>query len=257
MKKLALLALVALGISCSSIYKPMANSAASAVIHSAPAAQVSAVPSPEQLMSLLRGDPDPVPLDVKCPETGHCVLYQRLDGPIEENHLAPIMGTLKAAQAGQIVMLDINTPGGSVADGFELEKALESTSAEVFCVVDGDAYSMGFFILQSCQHRVMTKRSNLMAHEPLEAAPGGATLTISTLENITADLVASARALAEQGIARTTLTYEEYLAKTRGKNWFMAWPEAQSIKAVDCVYAGTGSSARKELGERGELTCQR
>ncbi len=261
MKKLVLIALIALGVSCSAIHKPLAATPAEAPAFAAPHPSApphfTGLPSPEELMTLLRGEPDEAEASTKCPATGHCVLYQRLDGPVEPERLAPIMETLKEAKAGQIVMLDINTPGGSVSAGFELEKALESTPAEVFCVVDGNAYSMGFFLLQSCQHRVMTKRSNLMAHEPLEFTQGPTPLTLNTLEGMTADLSATARGLAEQAIARLKMTYEQYVAKTRGKNWFLAWPEAQAVSAVDCVYAGTGASARKDLGATGGLTCQK
>ncbi len=258
MKKLVLFVLIALGVSCSAIHKPQAHAAPSvtAPAPAAPAAPSSAV-NMEELMSLLGGEPDAPETDVKCPATGHCVLYQRLNGPVDDEHVVHVMATLKAAKAGQIVMLDINTPGGSLSTGFELEKALESTPAQVFCVVDGDAYSMGFYLLQSCQYRVMTKRSSLMAHEPLEVTQGPTPLTIRTLEDIQADLHTSARALAEQAISRMKMTYEEFFAKVHAKNWFMAWPEAQARGAVDCVYAGTGASARKELGETGALTCQK
>lgn len=64
------------------------------------------------------------------------------------------------------VLIDIDTPGGNVDEGKKLAIALETYHAPVTCIVTGQAASMGFYLLQSCDLRLSTKSGHLMAHEP-------------------------------------------------------------------------------------------
>jgi len=259
-KKLVLFALIALGVSCATARHTSRRSNMPAVASAASVVTPKAADnelSPEDILRLLSSaaDADPVPTP-KC-DTPFCVTYVRINGPIMNGSTKSVLEAIKAAKPTDILMLDINTPGGSVGEGFELEKALEATPAKIYCVVDGDAYSMGFFMLQSCQNRIMTKRSSLMAHEPLMMTSADEMITIHDLGERINDLTADARGIAEHAISRMKITLEQYQEKTTNREWFMAWPEALQVGAVDCVYAGTGASARKELGATGQLTCQK
>jgi ATP-dependent protease ClpP protease subunit len=257
-KKLVLFALIALGLSCSAVHKPQAETPAS-VADATANTKVADGPefSPEDLMRMLRIESDePTPAAAKC-ETPFCVTYVRLDGPIMHGSTKGLLSAIEHAGPADTLMIDINTPGGSVSEGFELEKALEATKAKVYCVVDGDAYSMGFFMLQSCQNRVMTKRSALMAHEPLTMSEADEMRTIHDLEETVQDLRTDARGIAEHAIKRMKITFEQYVEKTADKKWFMAWPEALQVGAVDCVFAGNGAEALSELQHTGTLSCQK
>jgi ATP-dependent protease ClpP protease subunit len=213
--------------------------------------------TPEQFMSLLRGEDDePVPTDGCDSTKPHCVTYLRLDGEIGPHSLKKTVAAVKAAKAGQVIMLDINTPGGMMSEGFALEKELEATQATVYCVVDGDAYSMGYLILQSCQKRVMTKRSDLMTHEPALFSQSGTVETMTGLQAQLDDLHVTAEAQAEHGSRRLKISFDEYVRRTSGKPWFMGWKTAKDVGAVDCVFTGANAAeAREQLEAKGELTC--
>lgn len=211
--------------------------------------------TPDMLLSLLRGDDDKATSTECDGTTPHCVAYQRLQGPIVPNSLKGLINTIKGLKEGQILMLDMNTPGGSLDEGFQLEKELEATRAKVICMVDGDAYSMGYLILQSCQTRVMTKRSNLMTHEAILYSPTASVETLSSLQAQLDDLQATASAMAEQGARRLNVPFNEYVTRTSGKPWFMTWAMAKQVNAVDCVFNGNGAEAREQLEARGELNC--
>lgn len=64
------------------------------------------------------------------------------------------------------ILMEINSSGGDIDAGFELAKAIENSPVPIVCVVDGEADSMAFYILQSCHMRLMTTRSTLLIHKP-------------------------------------------------------------------------------------------
>ena len=92
-----------------------------------------------------------------------------LEGPVDSDSVGDVIKSIEVYRknpAINSVVLRINSPGGSVLAGFDLARYLEETGIQVVCVVDGEAASMAFYILQSCDVRLMTSRSMLMAHEP-------------------------------------------------------------------------------------------
>lgn len=93
--------------------------------------------------------------------------YLALEGPVTPMSVAEVLIGLDQAvtDGAKQVVLKLNTPGGMVTPGRALAKRIESSPIPVICVVEGEAYSMGFYILQSCQVRAMTPYSSLMAHE--------------------------------------------------------------------------------------------
>lgn len=135
------------------------------------------------------------------------------------------------AGAKTIVMV-INSPGGSVLDGWRLARAMEDSPAPVVCVVDGWAASMGFYLLQSCDVRLMTKRSMLMAHEPAIRGGGG---TEHDYKEMATLLQKMNRALAEHAAARMHMTVAEFMDRTNNTDWWMNWDEAFTMGAVDGV----------------------
>ncbi len=135
------------------------------------------------------------------------------EGPVDVASVNIFLFDLKAAEAeGSTVFVDINTPGGSVIDGMRMGKAIEDSPAEIVCVVDGFAASMGFYLLESCDKRVMTSRSLLMGHEP----SGGDAGQPREHENALALMKALNHALATHIARRSTLSVREYEALIEG-----------------------------------------
>lgn len=134
------------------------------------------------------------------------------------------------------IVLEIDTPGGSVDDGFRLSRAIEDSQAPVQCVVDGKAASMGLYILQSCAGRFMTKRSLLMGHEP---AMGGIVHGQPTFwKSIATRLKYYHKAMAEHICAKTKIPVPIYLNRTSGgaEAWW-GWDDGHDEGMVDRVVA--------------------
>lgn len=179
--------------------------------------------------------PEPA-IVVECVKGEKCVPTHRIATEIDEASTAKAIKWIEAAnKAGaSALLLEMNTPGGSVPDGFELAKAIENSAAPVSCVIDGEGASMGFYLLQSCEKRYMTKRSKLMAHEP--ALSGQMRGTPNQWQAITDMLKAERDALAEHCAARLKVSLKYYHSRTDGgQMWWMTHVEATKVAAVDEV----------------------
>jgi len=127
-------------------------------------------------------------------------------------------------------LVEINTPGGSVFAGLEMARAIETTRHPVVCIVDGMAASMGLYILQSCDIRLMTERSLLMGHEPSTAARGNRTSILKEVEFLSKlNFV-----MATHIVRRMNISVDKYLSLIANDTelWLTA-DEALAIKAVD------------------------
>lgn len=127
-------------------------------------------------------------------------------------------------------IVEINTPGGSVFAGFEMARAIETTLHPVVCIVDGMAASMGLYILQSCDIRLMTERSLLMGHEPMTSARGNRTGILKEVEFLSKlNFV-----MATHIVHRMNISVDKYLSLIANDTelWLTA-DEALTIKAVD------------------------
>lgn len=183
-----------------------------------------------------------IPAEASASKVARFGLY----GIINDDTAKAIIGAIKESEdAGAAnIVIEINTPGGEVDAGYDIIKAIEETEAFVTCVVDTEAESMGFAILQSCDRRYMTKRSKLMAHEPsLTTVFGGQ----PNEWQARADSMAAEReALAEQCCRRLKVSMEEYRKRTDGgQMWFMNWRDAVKFGAVDGVVMNAKSVARQ------------
>lgn len=162
-----------------------------------------------------------------------------LVGDIDEDSVAAVTAALQAVakENPEAVVFEIDSPGGEVGAGLRLAKVLEDYPARLICVVDGDADSMAFFLLQSCPVRLMTKRSSLMMHRPflvLNKAPSE--LDDVDKANIEARMNVLAAAMFEHYAARMGMLPENLALKIPGKKmWWMGWSEAVCSNAVDGV----------------------
>lgn len=168
------------------------------------------------------------------------VPYGRIQGEIDEEVATKTADFLRKAEADEAgaVILEINTPGGSVDAGFHISKAIEESKVPVYCIVDGMAASMGMYILQSCDIRVMTDRSTLMWHTPsvrgmfggdIEAWKVGASRVIGRLEVLQ-------KAMNRHVARRLNLTPAQVQARVgHGREWWMESEGAVQVQAVDVV----------------------
>jgi ATP-dependent protease ClpP protease subunit len=159
-----------------------------------------------------------------------------------------IMAAVTSAGA-KAVVIEFNTPGGEVNAGFKLAKVIEESPIPVYCVVDGEAASMGFYLLQSCNVRLMTRRSSLMAHQPaIYGQAGGPEVA---WKNISEALRVMARGMTEHMAHRMNVSADFMEAKIAGgAMWWFDWREALNTNAVDGVcdnVSGLMASLRKNL----------
>lgn len=163
--------------------------------------------------------------------------YYRFDDEVTTASSKDAVAAIHQAERehANVLVIDINSPGGSVFDGFEVAKAIENAKIKIVCVADGEAASMAFYILQSCPVRYMTKRTVLMTHNPSFHMNEDVPVTPERLAKLAAALKALSAAMAEHCARRLHMTIDAYKAKIDGDDWNMTWQEALAIGAVDHV----------------------
>ena len=158
-----------------------------------------------------------------------------LVGPVTTELASKVAtGIIQAAERGdKVVVIHIDSPGGSVYAGQVLSKIMEAAPLQVVCKVDGMAASMAFYLLQSCDLRLMTERSILMAHEP--------SLQISGRGNKDwfkahyEELLVLGEAMGRHQSRRLKITHEEFMRRIDNRDWNMDSTEALEVGAVDAI----------------------
>lgn len=164
--------------------------------------------------------------------------------PASVQDAAANLRTADAARPDAIV-LEINTSGGQVGAGVDFARAIESVSTPLVCVVDGEASSMGYYVLQSCPMRIITRRSSLMIHEPF--FPDGAedAHTATELEQAAHNLRTTAATMLEHESRRMKVAKSVVAGRIAdGKRWYLLADEAVRVGAVD----GVAASVEEVLG---------
>lgn len=158
----------------------------------------------------------------------------KLTGEIDQNKASDIVYLIKEAndQKAKGIIMEIDSPGGSVPDGYDIVKAMEESEIPVKCVVDFEAASMAFYILQACQERVMTKRSVAMAHE---LRLSGLFSGLPNEWKAVAEMMAAMQeALIQHCIKKMNVTSEEFRERTDGgKQWWFSYKDALKYGAID------------------------
>lgn len=72
------------------------------------------------------------------------------------------------------VTVRLNTPGGSVDEGISIYNALKRHKGGVTTIVDSLAASMGSYLLQAGDRRIVSRNAMLMVHDPWTIAMGNA-----------------------------------------------------------------------------------
>lgn len=159
----------------------------------------------------------------------------RFEGPVDAASASVLVGALDSidsmASKPPFVVIEINSPGGEVDAGFAVAKSIERSPVPVVCVVDGQAASMMFYILQSCTVRAATPRSELMMHGVtlIGAVKAG---TVATLAK---RIEVSNKAMIAQVATRMKLSKEEIAAKIAAGDWWMDAEEALEVGAIDTI----------------------
>lgn len=155
---------------------------------------------------------------------------------VTDESVAKISALLDQASRSGVdaVVLEMATLGGSVPAGQEFARAIERVPVPVHCVADGQVMSMGFYVLQACDYRYMTRRSTLMVHEPHFGGevPGHQL----DLKNNADYLRKTGDAMAQHEGRRLRVGVDGLKARIEhGQDWFMDADEALSQGAVDEV----------------------
>jgi ATP-dependent protease ClpP protease subunit len=109
--------------------------------------------------------------------------------------------------------------------------AIEHSKTPVYCVVTAEAASAGFYILQSCAQRMMLPGAKLMAHEIYR--PWLEHVTRYEARQIADDLEKSAQEFIDYEVRRLSITRDNFIERTKGKNWEMGSMEALAVGAAD------------------------
>lgn len=162
------------------------------------------------------------------------------------NATLAILGT--AVPPGpDFIVLVINSGGGNPEEGLKLEKAIEFYPAPVVCIVDGEAASEAFRLLQSCAVRLMTARSRLMAHEPYYVLSPEVEqrMTRARIEQLRHDQDTLAYTWSAGAGAKLKIPLEVFRARIRFGDWWMIPDEALDVGAVDGVVPSVGDAWTK------------
>lgn len=213
-------------------------------------------PGLDQLMkSMLEDAPKAAPKLV-C-KSHPCVQAYRLAARIDDDTAEAFEGFMGAAVASKadIIMIELDTLGGSARSAHEISRMIESAPIRVVCLVDGDAVSAGMYILASCDTRVMTKRSNLMVHQVSLMNPEESHVTATTARNQLEMMRVSTRAYLEWVIKRFNgVTYAQALARTdHDAEWWMDWEQALKVGAIDKVVDGPPEAVYQQLKKTGKI----
>jgi ATP-dependent protease ClpP protease subunit len=127
----------------------------------------------------------------------------------------------------------LNSRGGSVVKGFKIAETMTSSKKNFICVVDKHVGSMGFFIFEMCDVRVMTESATLMTHEPKIELKGsqdrfallGQAKVLEEMSETMAKILSK----------RMNISIDIYQMFTLHRDWNMDAETAKIMEAVDEV----------------------
>ena len=140
------------------------------------------------------------------------------------------------SQSNEDITLYINSPGGSVIDGFAILDAIDSIKSDVVTIVTGFAASMGA-IIQMCGakgKRYIWPRGKIMIHQPLiNGVIEGVTADI----NIRAEQIEKTRAIVNKIISDKTGKTLEQVIKDTDRDFWLTAEESLEYGLVDKIEA--------------------
>ena len=116
------------------------------------------------------------------------------------------------------VKIYIDSPGGSLTDGFTIVDAIQLSKTPVWTICIGTAYSAGLLVFLSGHKRFAYPRSSYLLHEG-SAGMGG---TSSQFENFSAFYRRQLSQLKTIVLERSNITDDEYENIRKEDTWFTA-----------------------------------
>lgn len=176
-----------------------------------------------------------------------------MSGDIDEKGVETVIETFnKLEPLVDTIVFEIHTSGGDVGAGFKLAKRIEQFHGAVICVIDGDGVSEGFYILQSCDMRLMTRRSRLMVHEPYY--PKAEVLNSMRLIDLLKAQQVLVFSWTEHVAKKMKLTAPQLRAKLKAGDWWMTCDDALAAGAVDGLVDSTRAVWRDVSADRAPAT---
>ena len=139
---------------------------------------------------------------------------------------------LEAEDPDKDIFLYINSPGGSVYDGFGIFDTMQHVKPDVQTVCVGLAASMGAFLLCAGAKgkRSSLEHSRIMIHQPLGGARGQATDI-----RIQADEILFLKSRINNELAKRTGQSIEKISEDTDRDFYMSPSEAISYGIVDNI----------------------
>ena len=140
---------------------------------------------------------------------------------------------LEAKDPSKDISLYINSPGGSVSDGFAIYDTMNYIKCDVSTICVGLAASMGAFLLAAGAKgkRYALANSEIMIHQPLGGAQGQATDI-----QIQADHIQSLKKRLTKILSENTEQKLEKVAADCERDFYMTAGEAKEYGLIDKVY---------------------
>ena len=151
---------------------------------------------------------------------------------ITANSIVAQLLFLESQDPNKDIHLYINSPGGSVTDGFAIYDTMRYIKCDVSTICIGMAASMGAFLLAGGTKgkRFALPNSELMIHQPLGGAQGQASDIKIAADNI----LRTRTKLNEHLAANTGQTMEKIELDTDRNNWMTA-EQAKAYGLIDEV----------------------
>ena len=134
------------------------------------------------------------------------------------------------------IVIYINSPGGTITDGFGLIDICLASKTPIYTVNQGICYSMGFLIFLAGEKRYAMKNSTFLCHEGSSIAFGSMSKLKDRVEFENGQME---QHIMDYVISRTNISKELYEQQYR-KEWYMYPEEAKDngilthIVGVDC-----------------------
>lgn len=148
----------------------------------------------------------------------HILRYNRLDKDVPKEQRTPIK-------------LYINSPGGSVVDGFSVIDAILNSTTPVYTINLAMSASMAFLIFIAGHKRYTLPHSEFLMHDGFTASFNSAGKVKDQIEFETVQL---GNATKEYVLKQTDISEEKYAEKERIE-WYMLPLEAKQYGIVDYI----------------------
>lgn len=130
------------------------------------------------------------------------------------------------------IIIYINSPGGSVSDGYGLVDTIQNSITPVYTVNIGLAASMGFLIFIAGHKRFSYKKSEFLMHEG--SIFGGIDHVTKMKDRIEFETGQLEQMTKDYVLENTNITNEKYEEKQM-REWYMLPNEAKELGVVDYI----------------------